>query len=177
LPRTAATAGRLVTGYWTDPLTGAVGVYDAAQGGQWSRSPAFPSAAGGLVSTADDFLAFGQMMLNQGRHAGERILSRATVETMTTDHLTPEQKAVSGMVPGYFDTYGWGFGVSVVTRRNDVAEPVGRYGWDGGLGTSWFADPREDLTAILMTQSAWSSPSPPDVCRDFWTGVYQAIDD
>jgi len=96
---------------------------------------------------------------------------------MTTDHLTPEQKAVSGLVPGYFDSHGWGFGVSVVTRREDLADSVGRFGWDGGLGTSWCSDPQEDLVGIPLTQRAWTSPNPPDVCRDFWTLAYQAIDD
>jgi len=87
-------------------------VYDKSAGGQWSRPPAFPSGAGGLVSTLDDYLAFGQMMLNNGKYGSERILSRPSVETMTTDQLTPEQKAVSGLVGGYFDAHGWGFGVS-----------------------------------------------------------------
>jgi CubicO group peptidase (beta-lactamase class C family) len=67
--------------------------------------------------------------------------------------------------------------VSIVTRRDDVAAPVGKFGWDGGLGTSWYSDPREDMVTILMTQRAWTSPTPPDVCRDFWTLAYQAIDD
>ncbi len=77
---------------------------------------------------------------------------------MTTDQLTPEQKAVSGLFPGFFDSYGWGFGVSVITRRDDIAAVPGRYGWDGGLGTSWYSDPREDMVIILMTQCAWTSP-------------------
>jgi CubicO group peptidase (beta-lactamase class C family) len=169
--------GRLATSYEVDSQTGALAVYDEAAGGHWSRPPAFPAAASGLVSTVDDFLAFGQMMLSQGKHGGERILSRPSVETMTTDQLTPEQKAVSGLVPGYFDSHGWGFGVSVVTRREDVAGPVGKFGWDGGLGTSWYSDPREDMVTLLMTQRAWTSPDPPAVCRDFWTSAYQAIDD
>ena len=87
------------------------------------------------------------------------------------------QKAVSGLVPGYFDNHGWGFGLSMVTRRVDITGPLGKYGWDGGLGTSWYSDPGEDLVGILMTQRAWTSPNPPDVCADFWTSVYQAIDD
>lgn len=173
----AAKLDRLATSYWTNFATGALEVYDESVGGQWSRLPAFPSGAGGLVSTIDDYLAFGQMMLNQGKCGGGRILSRLSVETMTTDHLTPEQKDVSGLVPGYFDNHGWGFGLSVVTRRDDVAGSVGKFGWDGGLGTSWYADPREDLVTILMTQRAWSSPAPPPVQRDFLTLAYQAIDD
>ncbi|HEY7127107.1 MAG TPA: serine hydrolase, partial [Ktedonobacterales bacterium] len=150
---------------------------DEPTGGQWSRPPAFPSGAGGLVSTVDDYLAFGQMLLHKGKHAGQRILSRPAVEVMTTDHLTPEQKAISGLVPGYFESHGWGFGVSIVTKRTELAQSVGTFGWDGGLGTSWYADPKEDLVTILMTQRAWASPNPPNVCRDFWTLAYQAIDD
>jgi len=173
----AAHLDRMATSYWTNPATGAFELYDPAEAGQWSRPPAFPSGGGGLVSTVDDYLAFGRMMLNRGKYGNERILSKASVETMTTDQLTPEQKAVSGLVAGYFDSHGWGFGVSVVTRREDLAGSVGRFGWDGGLGTSWYSDPREDMVGILMTQRAWTSPNPPDVRSDFWTSAYQAIDD
>ena len=167
---------RLPTSYWTNYATGKVEVYDKPDG-QWSRPPAFPSGAGGLVSTADDYLAFGQMMLNKGRHGNQRILSRPSVEVMTTDQLTPEQKTVSGLVAGYFDNHGWGFGLSVVTKRTEMARSIGTYGWDGGFGTSWYADPKEDLNAVLMTQQAWTSPDPPNVCRDFWTSVYASIED
>lgn len=173
----AAKLDRLATSYWTHPETGALAIHDEAAGGQWSRPSAFPSAAAGLVSTIDDYLAFGQLMLNQGKHGSERILSRPSVELMTTDQLTPEQKAVSGLVGGYFDSHGWGFGLSVVTRRDDVAGSVGKFGWDGGLGTSWYSDPKEEMVTILMTQRAWTSPSAPAVCLDFWTSAYQAIDD
>ena len=168
---------RLATSYWTNFQSGALELYDEGRGGQWSRPPAFPSGGAGLVSTIDDYLAFGRMMLDKGKHGNARILSRPAVETMTTDQLTPEQKAVSGLVPGYFESHGWGFGLAVVTRREEVAGPVGKFGWDGGLGTSWAADPSEDLVGILMTQRAWTSPRPPDVCLDFWTSAYQAIDD
>src|SRR5260370_3018230 len=162
---------RLATRYGFNLEAGTLERYDEAKGGQWSRPPAFPCGAGGLVLTIDDYLAFGQMMLDQGKHGNERLLSRPSVETMTTDQLTPEQKATSGIVPGYFDSHGWGFGVSMVTRRDDVAAVPGRFGWDGGLGTSWYSDPREDIVTILMTQRASASPSPPDVCLDFWTSA------
>src|SRR6266496_1965327 len=171
-----ASLDRLATSYWTDPTSGKLTIYDEAVGGQWSRPLAFPSGAGGLVSTIDDYLAFGQMMLSQGKHGGERILSRLSVETMTTDQLTPEQKAVSSLVPGFFDGHGWGFGVSVITRRDDVAAVPGRFGWDGGLGTSWYSDPREDMVAILMTQRS-AFPLFSGVYLDFWTSAYQTIDD
>jgi CubicO group peptidase (beta-lactamase class C family) len=168
---------RLATSYSVNYKTGALELYDEAKGGQWSRPPRFPSGGGGLVSTVDDYMAFGKMMLNKGKLGRERILSRPSVEAMIADQLTPEQKAVSGLLPGYFDSHGWGFGVAMVTRRLDPAAPVGQYGWDGGLGTTWRSDPAEEMVTILMTQRAWTSPNPPDVCRDFWTSAYQAIDD
>ena len=168
---------RLATSYWTNFQSGAFEVYDPAENGQWSRPPASPSGAGGLVSTADDYLAFSQMMLNKGKLGSVRILSRPSVELMTTDQLTPEQKATSGLTEGSFESHGWGFGVSIVTRRTELAGSVGMYGWDGGLGTSWRADPAENLTGILLTQRMWTSPNGPDVYLDFWASLYQSIDD
>jgi CubicO group peptidase (beta-lactamase class C family) len=67
--------------------------------------------------------------------------------------------------------------VSVVTRRIGGSAAPGRFGWDGGLGTSWSSDFQEDLVGILLTQCQWSSPVPPAVCADFWTTAYAAIDD
>ena len=168
---------RLATSYSTNLQTGTLEVHDPAADGQWSRPPAFPSGAGGLVSTADDFLAFSQMMLHRGKLGNVRILSRPSVELMTTDQLTPEQKATSGLTEDFFESHGWGFGVSVVTRRCKLAGSIGMYGWDGGLGTSWRADPSENLSGILLTQHMWASPSGPDVVLDFWASLYQSIDD
>jgi CubicO group peptidase (beta-lactamase class C family) len=169
--------GRLATSYVIDPSSGAAVIYDEPNEGQWSRLPSFPSGGGGLVSTVDDFLAFADMLRGKGVSRGERILSRPSVEFMTSDQLTPEQKAASGLVPGFFRVHGWGFGVAVVTERTEVAKSVGTYGWDGGMGTSWYNDPAEDLTMILMTQQAWASPIPPRLFQDFWTATYQAIAD
>jgi len=169
--------GRLVTAYWSDPSSGQLVLADPAAGGQWSRMPAFPSGASGLVSTVDDFLAFGQMLLDKGRYPRGRLLSRPAVELMTSDQLTPAQKAISGIVPGYFESHGWGFGMSVSTRRDELWGTVGRFGWDGGMGTSWYSDPSEEMVTVLMTQRAWTSPAPPPICRDFWTLAYQAIND
>lgn len=166
---------RLASSYFLNPTTGSLELLDGVEDSQWSRPPIFPSGAAGLVSTLDDYLAFGQMMLNRGRHGSERILSRLSVETMTTDQLTPEQKAVSSLplLPSFFDNNGWGFGISMVTRRDDIASVPGRFGWHGSMGTSWFSDPKEDLIGILLTQRA----IPLDLYHDFWTLVYQAIDD
>jgi CubicO group peptidase (beta-lactamase class C family) len=168
---------RLASSYWTNPATGEFEVFDGIDDSRWASPPVFESGAGGLVSTVDDLFAFGQMMLSEGQHGNQRILSRRSVELMTTDHITPEQKAVSGFFPGFWDDHGWGFGVSIVTRRNDLAATPGRYGWDGGYGTSWYVDPGEELVGILMTQRVWDTPNPPVVLLDFWTSAYGAIND
>ncbi len=127
-----------------------------------------------LASTVDDYAAFGRMMLDLGRHSGGRLLARPTVEVMITDQITPEQKAASPFFPGFWDNRGWGFGVSIVTRRDDISSVPGRFGWDGGTGTSWYADPAENLHAILFTQV---EVFPAGIYEAFWNSVYQAIDD
>jgi CubicO group peptidase (beta-lactamase class C family) len=165
---------RLTTSYYANHATGKLEVFDQAKGGQWSRTPAFPSGGGGLVSTVDDYLAFSDMLLNKGSYRARRILSKASVEAMLSDQLTAGQKTDSALLPGYFDDHGWGFGVAMTPQRN---KNPGRYGWDGGLGTSWASDPRHEFTGILMTQRAWTSPNPPDVCVDFWAAAYQFLDD
>ena len=165
---------RLANCYQADPETGALELYDAADDSRWSRPPAFESGGGGLVSTVDDYLAFCRMMLNKGEHGGERILSRPSVALMTTDQLTPEQRAGTEMLLG--NNTGWGFGLSVVTRREDLASTPGRFGWDGGYGTSGYSDPEEDMVGILMTQRL-AGPDSPGIDLDFWTSAYQAIDD
>lgn len=166
---------RLAVSYEPDQ-TGGLEVYDSADDkSQWSRPPAFPMASGGLVSTVDDFLAFGRMMLNGGRHGDERILSRPSVELMTTVQITPEQRAGAGVFLS--EQRSWGLGMSVITRRDEVSAVPGRFGWEGGLGTSWGSDPKEDMVSILLTQVSWTSPEGPKVYSDFWTSAYQAIDD
>ena len=164
--------GRFATSYATDPVTRALELYDQPDG-QWSKPPAFPSGGAGLVSTAADFLAFAEMLLR----GGAPLLSRPSVEVMTTDQLTAEQKAISGFYPDDFAARGWGFCVGIVTRREHPAAPVGQYGWDGGLGTIWRNDPSEQLAAVLLTNAAWTSPRPPDIALDFLTATYASIDD
>ena len=173
----ASKLDRLPSSYWTNFETGEFEVFDGVDDSRWASPPAFESGAGGLVSTVDDLLVFGQMMLNGGKYEGERILSRLSVELMTTDHISSEQKAVSGFFPGFWDNHGWGFGVAVVTRRDDLAATPGRYGWDGGYGTSWYVDPKEEMVGILLTQRVWEATGAPEVHLDFWTSAYAAIDD
>jgi CubicO group peptidase (beta-lactamase class C family) len=170
-----AKRNRFATCYIGDHATQSVKVFDDPLTGKFSSPPVFENGSAGLVSTADDFNAFAQMMLNGGRIGSERILSRLSVELMTTDQITSEQKLGSELFFG--DVRGWGMGLSVFTRRDDVYTTPGRFGWDGGYGTSWYSDPSEQLTGILLTQRMMESPQPPRAFVDFWTSVYQAIDD
>jgi CubicO group peptidase (beta-lactamase class C family) len=166
---------RFTAFYVADQASGKLNVMDEVRG-RFAQAPAFQSGAGGLVSTADDLLAFGRMMLNGGKLGNERIVSRLSVELMTTDQITPEQKAVSPFFPGFWDDRGWGFGLSVITRRDDLFNVPGRFGWDGGYGTSWYVDPKEQMIGILLMQRLWD-PTFLGVHHDFWTAAYQAIDD
>ena len=165
---------RLASCYQADPETGALELYDSAEDSRWSRTPTFESGGGGLVSTVDDYLAVCRMMLNRGQYGGERVLSRPSVELMTTDHLTPEQRVGAEMF--FENNSSWGFGLSVITRRDDLAATPGRFGWDGGYGTSGYSDPGEDLVGILMIQRL-AGPGSPRIDLDFWTLAYGAIDD
>jgi CubicO group peptidase (beta-lactamase class C family) len=174
---------RLPTLYAPDPQTGDFTVWDEAEGGRWSRPPAFQGGGGGLVSTVDDYHAYFRMLLNHGRHGSERILSRPAVELMTTNRLTPEQNAARNAMArdnvhvsfGQGQHGGWGMGMAVRTYRGDYA-PIGQFGWDGGSGTSTYADPDNELTGILLTQVGMSVPDPARVIHDFWTTLYQAVD-
>jgi CubicO group peptidase (beta-lactamase class C family) len=168
---------RLPICYGTDLLTGQLVVLDEARGGQVARVPVFEAGAGGLVSTIDDMAAFGQMMLSKGACGRGHILSRPSIELMTLDHLTPEQKAASPFFPNFWSGRGWGLGLGVITGRNDLSEVPGRFGWDGAFGTSWWVDPKENMVGILMTQRRPDILGTPALTLDFWTSAYQLIED
>jgi CubicO group peptidase (beta-lactamase class C family) len=162
---------RFVTSYMADPETGELLVYDEPRASRWGRPPAFASGGAGLVSTADDVLAFFRMLLNRGRHQGAPVLSEASVAQMTADQLTPEQKTRAG-AEVILQGRGWGFGLASVARPDlDAGFPAG-FGWEGGLGASAYADPARRLVGVLLTQRAMTSPRPPLVFRDFWRAAY-----
>jgi CubicO group peptidase (beta-lactamase class C family) len=122
--------------------------------GQWSHPPAFHDGAAGLVSSADDVVAFGRMLMR----GGGPVLKSATVAEMTRDQLTAAQRA--NVWPGFsfLDDRGWGYGLSVLDD--------GRYTWDGGLGTTWSNVPSHDLTVVVLTQRAADETGMPAVCED-----------
>jgi CubicO group peptidase (beta-lactamase class C family) len=165
---------RLPVSYRFNRQTNALDVYDGVANSAWRPEPPFESGGGGLVSTIDDYCAFSRMMLNKGRYGREQVLSRAAVELMTADHLTPEQRAGSEI---FFGTHrSWGFGMAVEIQRNEIFRTPGRFGWDGGLGTSAYTDPAEGMIGILFTQRMMESPEPPKVFTDFWTLAYGAME-
>jgi CubicO group peptidase (beta-lactamase class C family) len=144
-------AARLATCYRRDGDR--LVVHNPASGTSFAEAPPFEAGGGGHVSTVDDFLAFGRMLLRGGEYRGRRILSSASVEEMLTDQITPEQKATSPFVPGFWDAHGWGLGVALVKSSAATAQGSrGRFGWWGGFGTTFFADPGLDTVALLFTQ-------------------------
>jgi CubicO group peptidase (beta-lactamase class C family) len=139
---------RLATAYL--PTREGLKVWDEPDG-RWSRRPRFADGAGGLVSTADDLLAFSRMLLAGG--AG--VLSQDAVRAMTSDQLTAEQKARGGLGPGFFDHLSWGFCQAVY--------PHGAFGWNGGFGSSWLVDRVGEVAVIVLTQRLFERPEPPPV--------------
>ncbi|MBF8193401.1 beta-lactamase family protein [Nonomuraea sp. K274] len=148
--------------------TGPAGSLELADGpdGQWSTLPAFALGSGGLVATADDWLVFGRMLLGEGTTVdGRRLLSADSVRLMTSDHTTQAQREIGKL---FLEGQGWGFGGSVDIATIDPWNVPGRYGWVGGTGTSAHIIPSTSTVAILLTQVAADSPSPPEWMRDFW---------
>ena len=106
------------------------------------------SGAGGLASTAADYVRFHQMMLNGGELEGVRILGRKTVELMTANHIGDLPVWLTG--PGF----GFGLGYSVVKDIGVTGQAgsAGQYGWGGAFCTYFQVDPKEELIGIVMTQ-------------------------
>jgi CubicO group peptidase (beta-lactamase class C family) len=147
----AADIGRLATAY--ERRNGRLELTDAPDG-QWSHPPAFADGGAGLVSSVDDVVAFGRMLLR----GGDQILTPTTVAEMTRNQLTHAKR--ENVWPGFsfLDGRGWGYGVSVLDD--------GRYSWDGGFGTTWSNVPSQDLTVAVLTQRAADDTGMPAVCAD-----------
>lgn len=155
---------RLTTAYAPDPRTGEPTLLDGVADSHWRAELPFPTAAGWLLSTIDDFWSFVRMMLGRGRAVdGTRVLSAESVERMLVDRLTPEQRQASRIFLG--DDTSWGYGMAVpIAGRVEGPHP---FGWDGGTGTVWRSDARSGVTRILFTQRAMTSPEPPAIFTEF----------
>lgn len=120
-------------------------------------APDFCGGGGGLLSTADDYLTFARMLLNDGEVDGVRILKADTVREMRANRLTDEQRAHPFLGLPFWFASGFGLGVSVVmdAEKHQMmgAGSVGSFGWPGAFGTWWQADPQEDLILIYLIQN------------------------
>lgn len=172
----AGNLARLATAYQRGPDGKTLTVFDPAAGGTWSRPPAFESGGGGLVSTADDYNAFGRMLLGKGQLGGVRVLKPASVAEMTKDQISSAQKAVSPFFPSFWDDHGWGLGLAVVTQPDPVSAVPGRCGWFGGYGTTFFFDPHRNCVASLLFQRMMSGPDDTKLSDDFLTRAFRAVE-
>ncbi len=150
--------------------SGHLQLHDDAALSPWMRPPVFPDAALGLVSTVDDLFAFSHFLLSLGHPRGAPLLSARAVSDMTRDQLTPPQREAATPLIGSHRS--WGLGLAVVRERTPQGIPAGAYGAMGAFGTSWLADPRSGTSAILLTQTLFTSPSPPAVHQEFWSAVF-----
>jgi len=156
----AADPARLTTAYL--PVGGRLALLDDVDGVA-ARPPAFQTLSAGLLSTAPDVLAF----LGALADGGAPVVGPASVAAMTTDSLSPEQRAqISGFVgPGR----SWGMQTGVQVDPGEPWAAPGRFGWDGGTGTTGWADPERDLVAVLLTTRGYDPAD--DVLAGFWEGL------
>lgn len=173
-----APIGMVDTGFWVRPASrnrlgvcrmagdgGELEIWDTAAG-RWSQPPQFRSGATGLVATAADLIAFGQMLLARGAAPGGRVLSSAMVGEMTTDQLTDDQRR-RARIDDESSALGWGLGLAVRREPGPAWPSVGSYGWDGGLGCRWLVDPATDVCAVLLSTDAFTSARAPALMDDF----------
>ncbi|MEW9582619.1 serine hydrolase domain-containing protein [Paraburkholderia sp. DGU8] len=170
---------RLATAYGVEPGTQRRVVEDHPSASRWANPTRFQSGGGGLVSTAWDYLQFAQLLLGRGRVGQTRLLSHRSVDLMRSNFLTRDQRRVPAFGHVLWLGQGFGLGLSVV---DDPAQQLalgyrslGSFGWPGAYGTSWFADPVEDMIGLMMIQRRSIEPFPMSI--DFERRVYDSIDD
>jgi len=138
----------------------------------WVDTVTLTAGGVGLWSTAGDYAKFAQMLVNEGELKGHRFLGRKTVELMAANHVSDLYED-SGRVGG---RPGRGFGLTVdVVLDSVVAQDnrsTGSFGWLGALGTAFWVDPEEAMTAVLMVQTPGGT-----LRADFQNAVRQAIID
>jgi CubicO group peptidase (beta-lactamase class C family) len=139
-------AGRLAEAFPTDPWNG-----DKIQLFNMLEKPAMESGGGGLVSTTMDYARFAAMLAGGGALDGMRIIGRKTLELMASNHLGPNVKVDSPLMPA-----GHGFGLGFAVRTGAGLAPfsgsAGQFFWSGMAGTFFWIDPAEELFAVFMMQ-------------------------
>jgi CubicO group peptidase (beta-lactamase class C family) len=144
-----------------------------------SAEPANDSGGAGALSTATDYLRFGQMLLNGGELDGARVMSRSTIKLMTSDHLGT--RVAAPFQPGelLLGTPGYTFGLGFAVRQGDgvagVPGSAGEFMWAGYAGTYFWVDPKEEIVGVYMTQAP--SPIRAYYRKMFKSLVYQALVD
>jgi len=163
----ASKMSRLAQPLPVDPASGQkVSVLDV------SAEPGNDSGGAGALSTAIDYLRFGQMLLNGGELDGVRVLSRSTIKLMTSDHLGT--RIAAPFQPGelLLETPGYTFGLGFAVRQNDgiagVSGSAGEFMWAGYAGTFFWVDPKEEIVGVYMTQA----PSP---IRAYYRKMFKAL--
>jgi CubicO group peptidase (beta-lactamase class C family) len=133
----------------------------------WMNSPTYLSGGGGLMSSAEDYLQFAQMLANRGELNGKRLLGPKTVDLMSSVF-------VPDTLPGRAKGRGFGLSVQVITDHVAANTPIsnGSFGWDGAFGTHFWVDPKEKIVAIFMIQASGPNRS---MNPDFETAVMQAL--
>jgi CubicO group peptidase (beta-lactamase class C family) len=173
---------RFATNYWVDPKegltthpSGAIGASD------YAVEPTMPSGGGGMVSTAEDYYRFAQMLGNGGQLDGKRVLAPATVKLMGSNHLPPS--LLTGefgigsqtMRPGF----GYGYNCAVVFDPPEANLPEGKgtFFWDGAAGTWFWIDPTNDVVFVGMIQRMGAGPASENLQYLSRPVVYQALID
>lgn len=161
--------GMTDTGFFVSPAArrraatmyriGADTLHDDAMGPVPVTMPVFPNAGGGLLSTADDYLAFARMLLGDGVVDGVRVLSEQSAAAMRTDRLTDDQKRQPFLGAPFWVGRGFGLNLSVVTdpaKSTPLYGPggAGTFSWPGAYGTWWQADPENELILIYLIQNS-----------------------
>jgi CubicO group peptidase (beta-lactamase class C family) len=137
---------RLAEAFPRDPESGAdVSLLDVR------RTAIFESGGGGMVASATDYARFLQMLLNGGTFGNARLLGRKTIELMTADHLGEIDSSSELLPPGH--GFGLGFAVRLAAGLAPFPGSIGSYFWGGAAGTTFWVDPAERLTAVLMIQA------------------------
>ncbi len=158
-------AERLAALYSPDPAGGRAVRLDSF-GAAALREPAFLSGGGGLVSTAADYMRFTHALLRGGELDGARVLGPRTLRLMTENHLPGGRDLGALSVGGFAETtfagvgFGLGFAVVEDPRPGKTLTSRGEYYWGGAASTAFWVDPREEVTAVLMTQLLPSSTHP-----------------
>lgn len=149
---------RFGTNHTFNPRSGQLEVSDRPADSNFVNRQTFESGGGGLLSTAEDYMRFSQMVLNGGELDGERIIGKKTLEYMTQNHL-PGIFGTNGQhdgseLPGFARGTGFGLGFAVVedqTAAGGIGSD-GEYYWGGAAGTIFWIDPVEELIGIVMIQ-------------------------